>query len=49
MRPCLAGHVGDVENDADDVDGLALTTYISRENAVNYNRLVARAGKKSKI
>ena len=42
MLGMLAGHAGDVENDADNVDGLAQNTYISRENAVNYSILVAR-------
>ena len=30
-----AGHAGDVENDADDVDRLAQNKHISREHAVN--------------
>ena len=37
MLGMLAGHAGDVENDADDVDGLAQNTYISQENAVTYS------------
>ena len=31
MLGMLAGHAGDVENDADDVDGLAYNAYILRE------------------
>ena len=46
MLGMLAGHAGDVENDADDVDGLAQNTYISREHAVNYSILVARTENK---
>ena len=42
MLEMLAGHAGDVGIDADDVDGLAQNSYISRENAVNYGVLVAR-------
>ena len=45
MLGMLAGHAGDVENDADDVDGLAQNTYISREHAVNYSILVAMTEK----
>ena len=47
MLAMLAGHAGDVENDADDVDGRA-NTYISRDNAVNYSILVARTENKKK-
>ena len=49
MLGMLAGHAGDVENDADDVVGLGVkyNTYISRENAVNYSILVARTENKN--
>ena len=46
MLGMLTGHAGDVENDADDVDGLAQKTYISRDNAVNYSILVGRTESK---
>ena len=42
MLGMLAGHAGDVENDAGDVDGLVENTTISRENAVKYDILLAR-------
>ena len=37
MLGMLAGHAGDVENDAGDVDWLVQNTSISRENAVKYD------------
>ena len=43
----LAGHAGDVENDADDVDGPVSNTYISFENAVKYSMLLAKTNNKT--
>ena len=41
MLGMLAGHAGDVENDADDVDGRVKYVHFARK-AVNYSILVAR-------
>ena len=44
MLGMLAGHAGDVENDADDVDGRVKYVHFARK-AVNYSILVARTEK----
>ena len=44
MLRMLAGHAGDVENDADDVDGLVFVHVV--RNAAKYSILLAEAKKK---